>query len=111
MAVKKIWHITYVCGHAADRDLSDRPADRRASFAEWLSKQECTDCWRAAKDSDEQEKAAWLQAKRAEEQAESETWSERYRMPPLEGTDRAVAWAVRCRQQLVSDAYTTLVLE
>jgi hypothetical protein len=111
MAVKKTWHIAYACGHAADRDLSDRPADRRAGFAEWLSRQECTDCWRAAKDSDEQDKAAWLQAKRAAEQAESEAWAERYRMPPLEGTDRAVAWGVRCRHQLISDAYAALAIE
>ncbi|KND38328.1 hypothetical protein IQ63_08200 [Streptomyces acidiscabies] len=106
-----IWQITHSCEHASERDLSDRPADRRAGFAEWLSKQECTDCWRAAKDGDEQDKAAWLEAKRAAEQAESEAWSEQYQMPPLEGTDRAVAWGVRCRHQVLSAAYTALVVE
>ncbi|WP_217231416.1 hypothetical protein [Streptomyces anulatus] len=70
-----------------------------------------TDCWRAAKEGDEQDKAAWLEAKRAEKQAESEAWSEQYRMPPLEGTDRAVAWGVRCRHQILAAAYTALVLE
>ncbi|WP_435286425.1 hypothetical protein [Streptomyces bacillaris] len=70
-----------------------------------------TDCWLTAKEGDEQDKAAWLEAKRAEEQAESEAWSEQYRMPPLEGTDRAVAWGVRCRHQILAAAYTTLVLE
>ncbi|OCC11539.1 hypothetical protein [Streptomyces sp. PTY087I2] len=111
MAVKTIWPIHHTCGHQDDRDLSDRPADRRAGFAEWLAKQECTDCWRAAKEGDGQGKAAWLEAKRAEEQAESEAWSEQYRMPPLEGTERAVAWGVRCRHQILAAAYTTLVLE
>ncbi|MCX5426821.1 hypothetical protein [Streptomyces sp. NBC_00062] len=101
----------HLCGHQTDRDLSDRPADRRAGFAEWLAKQECTDCWRAAKEGNEQDKAAWLEAKRAEEQAESETWSKRYRMPPLEGTVRAVAWGVRCRHQVLAASYTALVLE
>lgn len=111
MAVKKIWTITHSCGHEAERDLSGRPADRRAGYAEWLAKQECTDCWRASKKGDEQDKAAWLEAKRAEEQAESEAWSEQYRMPPLEGTERAVAWGVRCRHQILSAAYAALVLE
>ncbi|MFF3536397.1 hypothetical protein ACFYXP_20920 [Streptomyces sp. NPDC002466] len=108
---KTVWPITHSCGHQTERDLSDRPADRRAGFAEWLAKQECTDCWRAAKGSNEQDKAAWLEAKRAEEQAESETWSKRYRMPPLEGTERAIAWGVRCRHQVLAAAYAILVLE
>jgi hypothetical protein len=82
--LKTIWQITHSCGHQVQRDLSGRASDRRASFAEWLAKQECTDCWRAAKEGDEQDKAAWLEAKRAEEQAESEAWSEQFRMPPLE---------------------------
>ncbi|MFG2670166.1 hypothetical protein [Streptomyces sp. NPDC048445] len=42
MAVKTIWQITHSCGHLAERDLSDRAADRRAGFAEWLAKQECS---------------------------------------------------------------------
>ncbi|MGW0564664.1 hypothetical protein ACWDZ4_29675 [Streptomyces sp. NPDC003016] len=42
MAVKTIWQITHSCGHHAERDLSDRAADRRAGFAEWLAKQECS---------------------------------------------------------------------
>ncbi|MEW1996999.1 hypothetical protein ACFWFH_15130 [Streptomyces coelicoflavus] len=111
MTVKTIWSINHTCGHQADRDLSDRAADRRAGFAEWLARQECTTCWRASKEGSEQDKAAWLKAKRAEEQAESEAWSERYRMPPLEGTERAVAWGVRCRHQVLAAAYTALVLE
>ncbi|MFJ6805685.1 hypothetical protein ACIQRK_06505 [Streptomyces anulatus] len=111
MAVKTIWPITHSCGHHTERDLSGRAADRRAGFAEWLAKQECTDCWRTAKEGDEQDKAAWLEAKRADEQADSEAWSEQYRMPPLEGTERAVAWGVRCRHQVLAAAYTALVLE
>lgn len=39
MTVKTIWPIDHTCGHHADRDLSDRPADRRAGFAEWLASQ------------------------------------------------------------------------
>ncbi|MCO6751749.1 hypothetical protein KQH21_26885 [Streptomyces sp. IpFD-1.1] len=58
MAVTTIWPIDHTCGHDADRDLSDRPAGRRAGFAEWLARQECTDCWRASNEGDEQDKAA-----------------------------------------------------
>ncbi|MFF2819381.1 hypothetical protein ACFVT9_28140 [Kitasatospora cineracea] len=111
MAVKKVWTIAHSCGHESERDLGDRPADRRAGYADWLARQECTDCWRAAKDGDEADKAAWLAAKRAAEQAESDAWSEQYRMPPLEGTERGIAWGVRCRHQLLTAAYTSLVLE
>ncbi|MFB8086867.1 hypothetical protein [Streptomyces sp. NPDC055992] len=111
MTVKTVWPISHSCGHHDDRDLSARPADQRAGFAEWLAKQPCTDCWRAAKAGDEQDRAAWLAAKRAEEQAESEAWSQQYRMPPLDGTDRAISWAVRCRHQLLAAAYTDQVLE
>lgn len=111
MTVKTLWQIDHACGHRTERDLSDRAADRRAGFAEWLAKQPCTDCWRAAKNDNEADKAAWLEAKRAEEQAASEAWSQQYRLPPLEGTERAVAWGVRCRHQVLAAAYTALVLE
>ncbi|MFF2954098.1 hypothetical protein ACFVVU_22495 [Kitasatospora sp. NPDC057965] len=111
MAVKKLWTIAHACGHENEGDLGDRPADRRAGFADWLSRQDCTDCWRASRDGDEADKAAWLAAKRAVERTESEAWSTQYQMPPLEGTERGVAWGVRCRHQVLVAAYTALVLE
>ncbi|MFF4308905.1 hypothetical protein [Streptomyces sp. NPDC001507] len=70
-----------------------------------------TDCWRAAQDEDTESKADWLAKKRVAEQAEAEEWSTRYRVPPLEGTDRAITWGTRCRHQLVAAAYTALVAE
>lgn len=111
MAVKKIWTINHACGDSTQADLSDRPADRRAGYARWLAERDCTDCWRAAQGEDTESKAEWLAKKRAAEQAEAEEWSTRYRMPPLEGTDRAIAWGTRCRHQLMAAAYTALVLE
>nr|BFD94082.1 hypothetical protein KitaXyl93_54420 [Kitasatospora sp. Xyl93] len=111
MAVKKVWQITHSCGHEVERNLGDRPADRRAGFAEWLAKQECTDCWRSAKAGDEAERAAWLEAKRAAEQAESEAWSEQYRMPPLEGTEKGTTWGTRSRHQVLAASYAALVLD
>jgi hypothetical protein len=111
MTVKRIWPITHACGHLAERDLSDRAADERARFARWLAERPCTDCWRAAHQADAVSTKEWLEAKRAEEQADSEAWSQQYRMPPLEGTERAVAWAVRCRHQILAAAYTALIVE
>ncbi|QFQ99341.1 hypothetical protein F9278_27915 [Streptomyces phaeolivaceus] len=111
MAVKTKWTIEHACGHTKIVDLSDRPADRRAGYARWLAGRACSDCWMASRDNDAEEKATWLKNKRAEEQAAADAWAEQYRMPPLDGTDRAVAWASRCRHQLMSAAYTALVLE
>ncbi|MDJ1132002.1 hypothetical protein [Streptomyces iconiensis] len=111
MPVKTVWPIDHACGHTCDVDLSERPADRRAGYARWLASRDCSACWRASKDQDSESKAVWLANKRAEEAAEAETWVERYRMPPLDGSERAVGWAARCRHQLVTAAYTTLVTE
>jgi hypothetical protein len=111
MAVKTKWTVEHTCGHTASVDLSDRPADRRAGYVRWLAGRDCTDCWKASRDNDAQEKAAWLENKRAEKQAEAGAWAEQHRMPPLDGTDRTVAWGSRCRHQLMSAAYAALVLE
>ncbi|TQE34210.1 hypothetical protein Sipo8835_15810 [Streptomyces ipomoeae] len=61
--------------------------------------------------NDAEEKGTWLENKRAQEQAEADSWAKQYRMPPLDGTDRAVACGCRCRHQLMTAAYTALVLE
>lgn len=111
MAVKTTFQITHPCGHIAEHDLGTRRADERAGLARWLSERPCTECWKQTHQADATSTREWLQAKRAEEQAESEAWSAQYRMPPLEGTERAVAWAIRCRHQLLTAAYTTLVIE
>ncbi|MFG3255286.1 hypothetical protein [Streptomyces sp. NPDC048172] len=111
MPVKKIWSIDHACGHTLEADLSERPAGRRAGYARWLASRDCSECWQASKRQDSASLAEWLVGKRAEEAAEAESWADRYRMPPLEGSERAVDWAARCRHQLVTAAYTVLVAE
>lgn len=111
MAVKKLWTIEHACGHTSEADLSGRLADRRAGYARWLAARDCTQCWRASPNRDGVARDDWLAQKREEEQLAAEEWSEQCRMPPLEGTERAAAWAVRCRHQLVTAAYTALVVE
>ncbi|MFE7803788.1 MFS transporter [Streptomyces sp. NPDC057430] len=111
MAVRTAWKIVHSCGHEVTHDLSDRPADRRASFARWLAGRDCTDCWKAARDGDSAAKQEWLAARRAEEQAAAKAWTEQFDMPPLEGPERALEWGERSRYQLATAAYTALVTE
>ncbi|MFC4606896.1 hypothetical protein ACFO9E_03505 [Streptomyces maoxianensis] len=70
-----------------------------------------TDCWQAARDADTETKEEWLAAKRAEEQQAAAEWAERFDMPPLEGPERALEWGERSRHQLMTDAYSALVVE
>ena len=111
MAIRRHWTVTHSCGHEAQHDLSNRPADRRAGFARWLAERPCSDCWKAARDADSAGKEEWLAAKRAEEQQTAAQWAEQFEMPPLEGTERALSWGERSRHQLVTRAYTALVTE
>ncbi|MEV7122870.1 hypothetical protein [Kitasatospora griseola] len=111
MPVKTVWAVEHSCGHTADHDLSARPADRRAGYARWLSGRDCTACWRAQRDGDDAGRAAWLEGKRAEEQQAATQWAAEFRMPPLTGPDKALAWGERSRHQLMTTAYRVLVAE
>ncbi|MEU6440385.1 hypothetical protein [Streptomyces sp. NPDC047046] len=104
MAIPTEWTIDHTCGHTETRDLTNRPADRRAGFAEWLGTQPCTACWETARSAERAKERA------AEEKAVEE-WAKLHQMPVLHGTARMVPWATRCRHQLLSDAYTALVME
>ncbi|WP_405814367.1 hypothetical protein OG241_07155 [Streptomyces sp. NBC_01390] len=105
------WPVEHACGHEVVHDLSDRPADRRAAFARWLTGRDCTDCWKAARDADSAGKEEWLAAKRAAEQQAAAEWAARFGMPPLEGPERALDWGERSRHQLAARAYAALVAE
>ncbi|MEU6192329.1 hypothetical protein [Streptomyces sp. NPDC047061] len=111
MAVRMTWPVVHRCGHEREHDLSNRPADRRASFARWLRERDCTDCWKTARDEDSAGKKEWLAAKRAEEQQAAAEWAAQFDMPPLEGPAKALAWAERSRHQLVTAAFSALVTE
>ena len=111
MAVHTIWTVVHTCGHEITHDLSDRPADRRAAFARWLTQRDCSGCWKAARETDTAGKEEWLAAKRAEEQHAAAEWAEQFDMPPLEGPEKTLAWGERSRHQLVTAAYTGLVTE
>ncbi|WP_282793103.1 hypothetical protein [Streptomyces sp. CC224B] len=111
MAVRTSFQVVHTCGHTATHNMSDRPADKRASFARWLASKDCTDCWKAARDNDSASKEEWLAAKRAAEQQAAADWAAQFEMPPLEGPAKALDWGERSRHQLVTAAYTALVTE
>jgi hypothetical protein len=111
MAVRTKWTIEHVCGHEIIHDLSDRPADRRAGFARWLTEGDCPGCWKAARDSNTESRQEWLTAKRAAEQQAAAEWAAKFDMPPLEGPERALDWGERSRHQLMASAHTALVVE
>ncbi|MFJ6898139.1 hypothetical protein [Streptomyces hokutonensis] len=111
MTVRLKWTVVHRCGHEVVHDLSDRPADRRAGFARWLAGRDCTDCWKAARDTGSESTREWLAAKRAEEQQAAAEWAARFDMPPLEGPERALDWGERSRHQLMTAAHTSLVVE
>ncbi|MFD4476424.1 hypothetical protein ACFWPU_09970 [Streptomyces sp. NPDC058471] len=111
MAVRTSFEVVHSCGHTQPHDLSDRPADKRASFARWLASKECTECWKAARDNDGTSKEEWLAARRAAEQQAAADWAAQFEMPPLEGPEKALHWGERSRHQLVTAAYAALVTE
>lgn len=110
MAIPTNYIIEHPCGHEITHDLSNRPADKRAAFTRWLAARDCTDCWKAARDSGAG-KEEWLAARRAEEQEAARTWARQFDMPPLEGPERALDWGERSRHQLVTAAHARLVAE
>ncbi|MGA5556163.1 hypothetical protein [Streptomyces lavendulocolor] len=111
MAVRTQWTVEHSCSHEVVHDLSNRPADKRAGFARWLAGRDCTDCWKAARDADAESTKEWLAAKRAEEQQAAVEWAEKFDMPQLEGPEKVLAWGERSRHQLMTSAYTALVVE
>lgn len=111
MAISTQWTVEHPCGHSITHDLSGRPADKRAGFARWLAALDCTDCWKAARDTASESTQQWLATKRAEEQRVAAEWAEKFDMPPLEGPEKALAWGERSRHQLMAAAHTALVVE
>jgi hypothetical protein len=111
LAVRTTWTVDHQCGHRIDHDLSARRADERAGYARWLEARACTDCWRTEHQADAAGTKEWLAARRGQEQADAAAWAAQYDMPPLAGSEKAVAWGERCRHQLATAAYQALVAE
>lgn len=100
MAVQTTFDITFQCGHTEQRDLSDRPAGKRKSFANWLSQQdECSACWRENNRDkiNEKRREAALQNQKALD------------LPDLEGSEAQLEWAPIFRNNMVMNAHEELV--
>ncbi|EST31634.1 hypothetical protein M877_06555 [Streptomyces niveus NCIMB 11891] len=93
MAIPTSYIIEHPCGHKITHDLSNRPADKRAAFTRWLAARDCTDCWKAARDTASESTEQWLADKRAQEQQAAAEWATKFDMPPLEGPKKALAGA------------------
>ena len=109
MAIPTIWPITYSCGHIENRDLSDKPAGKRAGTAKWFAaKFTCSRCFKNSNSSSESD--ADRVARYAKEADERRAEAERDGLPvDLVGSDKQVDWALRVRQQLLHGAYEALV--
>ena len=109
MAIKTVWPVTCTCGHIENRDLSDKPAGKRAASAKWYGEHfVCGKCFKKSNGSSEsdQERDARHEAEAEELRVEAE----RDGLPvDLVGSEKQVPWALRVRGELIRGAYAALV--
>lgn len=99
--------ITFTCGHAEDRDLSNKKPFERPGFIKWLEGKPCRNCDPAEK----RRKEKFVAGKRAEEAAAAEAVEKRFGMDPLQGPPAILGWGTRVRAQLIEAAYNELGLD
>lgn len=98
MAVQTKFEITFKCGHEQTRDLSEKPAGKRKGFANWLSGQDCFDCWKEE-----------TKDERAEQRRESAaTNAKKLGLPDLDGSEKQLLWAPVFRDSLIQNAHEEL---
>lgn len=99
MAVQTHYEVTFTCGHTETRDLSDRPAGKRASFAKWLARNgDCVDCWK--KEHKDDRRLAQLEVAASN--------AKKLELPELEGSEAQLAWAPIFRNDLIIGAHSDL---
>lgn len=101
-----ITEITFACGHQEDRDLSAKPAGDRRSYASWLAKQKCTECW---KRTSKREVSAEIKAEREAEMAAAEEDQEQSNLPILQGSPKQASWALQTRFNMLRGLYADFV--
>ncbi|KQQ18756.1 hypothetical protein ASF48_17720 [Rathayibacter sp. Leaf299] len=107
MALPTVFEIEHSCGHVAERDLSDKPAGKRAGLAEWLGKSPCFDCFKAENASTV---SAEVKAGREARRAEAIEWATTHELAVLRGTDKQKDWAFRVRHEMLAASYEALVV-
>lgn len=106
MAIPTIYEIEHSCGHVEERDLSDKPAGKRAGLAEWLGKTPCFDCF---KEEHGNAVSAEVKAEREGLLKAAIEWAETNELALLRGTDKQRDWALRVRHEMLQAAYEALV--
>lgn len=98
MAVQSKFEIDFACGHTETRDLSVKPAGKRKGFANWLSQQNCFECW---KDETKDERTQ----QRREAAASN---AKKLGLPELEGSPAQLEWAPIFRDSVIQNAHEEL---
>lgn len=98
MAIQKTFEIEFACGHSEKRDLSEKPAGKRKGFANWLSQQNCFECW---KDETKDERAE----QRREAAASN---AQKLGLPELDGSEKQLEWAPIFRDSVIQNAHEEL---
>lgn len=101
MAIKTHYEIKFSCGHKETKDLSDRPAGKRASFAKWAERQKCSKCYRQE----------GMETHRAEQLVDADAFAERCQLEALQGSDAQLKWAPIFRHRILGRAHELLVME
>ena len=92
MPIPKKLPIKYKCGHTEKRDLSDVPAGKRKSRAQFYGRKfDCKKCYTASKDTDSNQRAL-----------DAESFAEEHDLPELEGSEAQLKWALIIRGETVS---------
>ena len=109
MAIPTVWDIPYSCGHTEQKDLSHKPAGKRAAFATWFgTKYVCSDCFTPSGALNES--STECDARDAAEAEKARADAARDGIPlDLVGSDKQIPWALKIRRSLLRDAYSALV--
>lgn len=91
MAIPTEYKVTHKCRHVQVHDLSDIPAAKRKSRANWLKGTQCTKCWKKENQAELLEK----------DNREANEFCLDFDLPPLEGSEKQLVWANIYRVKLL----------
>jgi len=97
------WRVEHTCGHEQVHDLTNKPEGARTRVAAWLAGRKCTDCKLA--EQQDPTRRDWRAARREQLLAQIGEWEARVDMPPLEGSEKSVAWGREVRFKLLATTF------
>ena len=106
MAIKAEWPVEHHCGHVEEHDLCGRRPSERAGYARWLSRRDCSICWRGTRGNDNGvDNETWLAERRTEEAVVIRAWERRTAMGELDGSNKSIHGEPEFDYQLLSSAH------